>query len=244
MQLQKRFEIPPAVIEASIKDNERFSQYITYILLGIVGACILYNVASTSLRYLRALICLNNDNQSYFKVPEPLYARLKQHLLYAPLFSHRHSEPVRLWRFDADILPTRLQFLLFLGIIVMNITLATYGIEWHKDGTPLHDMTLLLHFRNRLGTLALTNMLPLVIIAGRNNPLIGLTRITFDNFNLVHCWFGHIVIALAFAHGVVEFYSMDGLSKKMHKDPVKNFGALLEELRWMKFGFVVGQLAL
>ena len=237
MHLYKRLDIPPAVKEASIKDNERFSHYVLYILIGIIGACILYNVALLLLRYTRTLVCLRNDNQLYFASPEPLYAKIKQHLLYAPLGSHRHSEPARIWRFSIGLVPWRLQFLLFLGIIVMNITLATYSVEWHKD-----EMTKLFHFRNRLGTLALTNIIQLVLLAGRNNPLIYLTKISFDTFNLVHRWFGHLVIALAFAHGVVEFYFMDGTSKKYHKDPVENFGHMLKGEEFLMFSFVVSTI--
>lgn len=47
-------------------------------------------------------------------------------------------------------------------------------------------------------------MIPLVILAGRNNPLIGLLNISFDNFNLVHRWFGRIVVLQALAHTIAE----------------------------------------
>ena len=235
MQLEKRLEISPAVQIASIKDNERFSHYTIYILLGVAGACALYNLSLVAMRYIRTLHSFNNsNNQLYFRSPQASYAQVKQYLLYAPLVRRRHSEPMRIWRFDAGIIPTRFQCLLFLGIIIMNVTLATYGIEWNLD-----YMTKIMHFRNRLGTLALTNMVPLVFIAGRNNPLIGLTKISYDTFNLVHRWFGHIVIALAFSHAVVEFYLMEGLSKKFHKNPVKHFGTMLQGEDFLKYGFVV-----
>lgn len=37
-------------------------------------------------------------------------------------------------------------------------------------------------------------------MAGRNNPLIKLLGISFDTFNLLHRWFGRIVILEAVAH--------------------------------------------
>ena len=234
MSLHKRYSISPAVVQATLKDNVRFSQYLLYVLLGIVGALIIYNLVITSIRHIRTLTCLNNDTQRFFKAPQPLYAKIKQHLLYAPLFSRRHSKQVRVGPMDLGILPTRLQSLLFLSIIIMNVILATFGMEWSGTNT-----TLIMHFRNRVGLLAVTNMIPLVIIAGRNNPFIHLTSISFDTWNLVHRWLGHIIIALAVAHSSCELYYMDILAKQMHKPSLTAFNEFVNEERFLMFGFVV-----
>jgi hypothetical protein len=45
-------------------------------------------------------------------------------------------------------------------------------------------------------------MIPLFLLAGRNNPIIKLTGISFDTMNLIHRWFGRIVILEAIAHTV------------------------------------------
>lgn len=42
--------------------------------------------------------------------------------------------------------------------------------------------------------------MPLVLLAGRNNPLIGLLGISFDTFNLLHRLFGRIVVIEAVTH--------------------------------------------
>uniref|UniRef100_L2FM05 Ferric-chelate reductase n=1 Tax=Colletotrichum fructicola (strain Nara gc5) TaxID=1213859 RepID=L2FM05_COLFN len=42
--------------------------------------------------------------------------------------------------------------------------------------------------------------IPLFLMAGRNNPLIKLLGISFDTFNLLHRWFGRIVILEAVTH--------------------------------------------
>ena len=237
MSLHKRFTVDPAVLKASQKDNQRFSLYVLYIFAGIAGFFVLHNVMLTSVRYIRTLTCLSNDTQRYFRTPQRLYAKIKQHLIYAPLFARRHSKQVQIGPFEMGILPSRFQSLLFLGLIVMNVVLATYGMEWHGK-----QATLLMHLRNRLGTLALSNMIPLIFIAGRNNPLIALTRISFATFNLVHRWLGHIVIALAVAHGSVELYSMDSVAKQMHKPSLEAFTESLQEYRFLLFGFVVSIL--
>ena len=80
----------------------------------------------------------------------------------------------------------------------MNVGLCVVGIEWSQAGTEVMSV----HLRNRTGTLAVVNLIPLVMMAGRNNPLIKLLNISFDTFNLAHRWFGRIMVAEAVAHTV------------------------------------------
>lgn len=80
----------------------------------------------------------------------------------------------------------------------MNVGLCVAGIEWSQAGTEVMSV----HLRNRTGTLAVVNLIPLVMMAGRNNPLIKLLNISFDTFNLAHRWFGRIMVAEAVAHTV------------------------------------------
>ena len=46
---------------------------------------------------------------------------------------------------------------------------------------------------------------PLFLLAGRNNPLIPLLNISFDTYNLIHRWFGRIVILEALAHTLAHY---------------------------------------
>jgi hypothetical protein len=41
-------------------------------------------------------------------------------------------------------------------------------------------------------------------MAGRNNPLISLLGMSFDQFNLLHRWLGRIVVLEALAHTVAH----------------------------------------
>jgi hypothetical protein len=43
---------------------------------------------------------------------------------------------------------------------------------------------------------------PLFIMAGRNNILINWIGLSFDTFNLLHRWFGRIVVLETIAHAV------------------------------------------
>lgn len=123
----------------------------------------------------------------------------------------------------------------------METILWAYEIEWHG---PI--MTLLQHLGNRAGTLAIVNLFPLVILAGRNNPLIGLLNISYDTFNLLHRWFGRIVVALALTHGIAEIMSIvEGQQMyEMVKTPgIVIFSDTLKEARFIIFGIVVGNLS-
>ncbi|KAL9592364.1 MAG: hypothetical protein Q9179_006788 [Wetmoreana sp. 5 TL-2023] len=189
----------PAEKAAAAVDNYRFARYTLTVLAAIVFCLFIFRVVIQSIRYIRTLTCLNNDTQRYFKMPNLAFGALKQHLLYAPLFRRRHLREVHFGFFHLGYIPTRFQSLFLVAVVIMNVTLSVSGIEW--NGTRA---AVLNHLRNRTGTLSVVNMIPLVVLAGRNNPLVGLLNVSFDNFNLVHRWFGRIVVLQALAHTVAE----------------------------------------
>ena len=231
---------PPAVITAQNAQNVYLGNLIFFILLGVAGSALVYNVVVKSLRRIRLLVCLGNDKQRYFRTPSRPWASIKQHLIYAPLWSRRHGERVRIGALELGLLPSRVQSLLLLGIIAMNVTFAAYGMEWHgvPPDNPMPEQTLLGHLRNRCGTLAVSNMIPLVVMAGRNNPLIALLNIPFDTFNLLHRWFGRIVIALAIVHVTCELTSMSVSGGKMHETGYNVFLSLIRAERFILWGFI------
>ncbi|KAL8848898.1 MAG: hypothetical protein Q9221_006123 [Calogaya cf. arnoldii] len=189
----------PAERAAAKVDNTRFARYTLTVLSGIVILLAIFRVVIHSVRYIRTLTCLNNDTQRYFRAPNLAYGAVKQHLLYAPLFRRRHLRELHFGWFHMGYVPSRFQSLFLAVVIIMNVTLSVAGIEW--NGTRAAALS---HLRNRTGTLSVINMIPLVVLAGRNNPLISLLSISFDNFNLVHRWFGRIVVVQALAHSVAE----------------------------------------
>ncbi|KAL8994801.1 MAG: hypothetical protein Q9169_005337 [Polycauliona sp. 2 TL-2023] len=184
---------------AAAVDNTLYARYTLTVLGGIVILLIIFRIVIHSVRYIRTLTCLNNDTQRYFRTPNLAYGAIKQHLLYAPLFRRRHLRELHFGWFHLGYVPTRFQSLFLAAVIIMNVTLSVAGIEW--EGTRAAALS---HLRNRTGTLSVINMIPLVVLAGRNNPLISLLNISFDNFNLVHRWFGRIVVLQALAHSLAE----------------------------------------
>lgn len=224
----------PAEVAAVAVSNVLFSYYILITLGAIVISMILYRIIICSVQYIRTLTCLNNDSQQYFKMQRESIGWIKQHLLYAPLFHRRHQKQMHIGPVETGILPTRFQILLLVGIIAMNVVLWAYGIEWNG---PM--ITKLEHLGNRSGTLAVVNMIPLVIMAGRNNPLIGWLGISYSTFNLMHRWFGRIVVSLAVSHGVEEIMSIVFIGKKTHTPGWEFFSHTLKEAKFMTFGLLV-----
>lgn len=176
--------------------DESLAHY-ALLALGLAVAVVFGFRAATRFRaHIRRLMSLNNDSQRYFIYPTQAWAKLKKHGIYAPILRTRHNREFRLSSaINMGTLPTRFQAFLLIGILVMNITLCTTSIAY-----PLPEEDVLGVIRNRTGTISVVNMIPLFIMAGRNNPLIRMLNVSFDTWNLLHRWLGRIVVLEALAH--------------------------------------------
>lgn len=189
----------PAEAKWRAQDTPYANEMLLIVLGGVVVALLLCRVAVCSVHYVRTLACLNESKQLYFQRPPPMWACIKQHLLDAPLFRSRHSREFRLFSMNLGILPTRFQSLFLVGVIGLNISYCFYGVPW--QGAQQEKLG---HLRNRTGVLSLVNMIPLVLLAGRNNPLIVALNISFDTFNLVHRSLGLIATIEAVVHSIAH----------------------------------------
>jgi len=123
---------------------------------------------------------------------------LKRRVLYAPLWKKRHNREIRLSAaVNMGTLPSRLHALLLFVYLGSNIAYM-FLLDWSKE----NKFSLLAEVRGRAGTLALVNMVPLIILAARNNPLIPMLQISFDTYNLYHRWLGRVVVAEVIIHTV------------------------------------------
>ncbi|KAL2829338.1 FAD-binding domain-containing protein [Aspergillus pseudoustus] len=144
--------------------------------------------------YLRQVACPTNDRQQFFVPASKWIAAARVHFLYAPLLRTRHHCELRLSRaINMGTLPSRSQSCVVLGILAMNVALCTVNVPYHTDLAPAV-------VRRRAGTMATMNLIPVVLMAGRNNPLICFLRISYDTFNLLHRWLARIVVLECFAH--------------------------------------------
>lgn len=156
----------------------------------------LYRGISVIYAQIRLLVSLNTENQRYFASPGgELIPWLKKNVFYAPLLRVRHNREFQLsTAVNVGTLPTRFQTFFLVGYVATNIIFCTYKLDYSDTQTMLSEL------KNRTGVMSTVNMVPLFLLAGRNNPLIGLLGISFDSFNLVHRWLGRIVVLEALAH--------------------------------------------
>ena len=176
------------------------------ILLGTMGGLalvvLLIRISELAERHVRHLLAMNANRgqQTFFSRNHSTWWPLtKKHLIFAPLFKKRHTKEIRLSSaVNVGTVPTRLQALL-LGLYVLS-NLAYCAVLDYNVGNKYE---ILAELRGRSGSLAVANMMPLMILAGRNNPLIPLLHISFDTYNLLHRWMGRIVVVESVVHTAV-----------------------------------------
>jgi len=184
-----------AALEAAL-ENQALSNYLFYICASISAALIIWRVWTVIVKYVRTVASLNNDNQRYFAQSDSKVSWIKRNVLYAPVFSKRHNREIQLSSaINVGTLPSRFQLLFLTGYLATNIAFCVIDIPFAGSFADAAKQ-----LRNRTGTLAVVNMIPLFLMAGRNNPLIQMLGISFDTFNLLHRWFGRIVILESIAH--------------------------------------------
>ncbi|KAL5342283.1 ferric reductase like transmembrane component-domain-containing protein [Aspergillus crustosus] len=167
----------------------------TLLALGCsVGFFLIWNVPFRMICHLRHIACLNNEQQYYYVPGYKWLAILRKHFLYAPLFRTRHHREFQISRaVNMGTLPSRHHACILIAILAMNVAVCTELVPYGTDQVAGI-------IRNRTGTIATLNLIPLVLLAGRNNPLISLLQIPYDTFNFFHRWLARIVVLEALAH--------------------------------------------
>ncbi|GAB1312174.1 hypothetical protein MFIFM68171_02384 [Madurella fahalii] len=168
--------------------------------LGIVGLLmVVFRIVQLSLAQLRLLTAMSlpGDKQGYWKVKQwHRMPRLKQCLVYAPLWKKRHNREIRLsGAVNMGTLPSRFHALLLIGYLASNLAYM-FVLNWRNE----NRFALCAEIRGRSGTLSVVNMVPLIIFAGRNNPLIALLNVSFDTYNLLHRWMGRVAVIEVVIH--------------------------------------------
>jgi hypothetical protein len=194
---------------------------VLWLMLGIsAGLVLVVRIGQLLWAQLRRVSAMSapRDKQNYFRVAQWSWMPfIKKHILYAPLWSKRHNREIKLSSaINVGTLPSRFHFIVLLAYVGSNIV-HMFLVDW----TQKNKFALCAEIRGRSGTLALVNMVPLIILAGRNNPLIGLLQISFDTYNLLHRWMGKLVVvetvihALAWSVPVIADVGWAGFWSKM-----------------------------
>ncbi|KAH8880743.1 hypothetical protein GQ53DRAFT_523797 [Thozetella sp. PMI_491] len=176
--------------------NELLPEYLLIVLGSISAALLVWRITTIIIKYVRTVAGLNNETQRYFAEPSEKVSWFKRNIQYSPIFSKRHNREFQLSSaINMGTLPTRLQLAFLIGYFATNVVFCVIAIDFSAKFATVASV-----LRNRTGVLATINMIPLFLMAGRNNPLIKLLGMSFDTFNLLHRWFGRIVVLEALAH--------------------------------------------
>ncbi|OAG44624.1 hypothetical protein AYO21_01114 [Fonsecaea monophora] len=180
--------------------NHSLSTNYLYALVVLTALVFAYHSAIRLHRHTRHLVSLggNTRSQRYFSLVSPTIAWLKVHLVYAPLLYHRRAEEIKCGsRLILGTIPTRFNTLFITSIIVYNVFACVYNIPWSSP-----ELEVLPILRNRTGTLATANLIPICVLATIKNPLINALDISYDSFNLEHRWLGRLSILQGVAHTI------------------------------------------
>jgi len=139
------------------------------------------------------------EKQAYWKYSQHEWMPwIKKYVLYAPLGKKRHNREIRLSiAGHMGTLPSRFHTIV-VGVFLLSNTIYMFWVDWNQE----NKYALCAEIRGRSGTLSMVNMVPLIILAGRNNPLIWMLHISFDTYNLLHRWMGRVVIIEAVIHAI------------------------------------------
>lgn len=207
--------------------NQEMNMYLKRVLWWTLGAAALFiltiRIAELLFSKLRLINAMSQprDKQTYWKKAQWSWMPwLKKYITYAPLWKKRHNREIRLSSvLHFGTLPSRLHFIILFVYLGCNFAYM-FLLNWHNENRYAFCAEL----RGRSGTLALVNMVPLIIMAGRNNPLIGLLQISFDTYNLLHRWMGRIVVlevvihTIAWAIPMVAAAGWEGVRHKIMTD--------------------------
>ncbi|KAI0602569.1 putative FAD binding protein [Biscogniauxia sp. FL1348] len=174
--------------------------------LGILALTVLVvrilEIAWSKLRQVSAM-SMPGERQAYWKTSQWSWMPgLKRNLIYAPLWKKRHNREMKLsGAISVGTLPSRLHFII-LSLYLLSNSVYMFYLDWRQE----NHFSLAAEIRGRSGTLAVVNMVPLIILAGRNNPLIAMLKVSFDTYNLLHRWMGRMVVLETIIHTVAWAY--------------------------------------
>jgi Ferric reductase like transmembrane component len=201
-----------------------------YFWLALLVLFVLSLLSLVFRRYIRTVSSLSPGNtQAYFAPVNRHWGLFKKHFVFAPLFHKRHHRPFMLTRtIDNGCLPSRPQTFILVSYFLILVFATFYGINYEE-----HKNDVITAIEKRSGILALANMVPLFILAARNNPLIWWTGISFDTYNLFHRWLGRFIALEVVAHVTAYLY------KKVQADGWVGFKKRLETSWFVRSGTIV-----
>lgn len=149
--------------------------------------------------HIRHVVAMGRESdQRYWMLNRsPFWTQCKKHLFYAPLGKVRHNREFQLsTAVSMGTLPGRFHIAILVCYLISNFVFCL-ALNWKAD-----FIAIMAELRGRTGQLAALNIIPTVLFALRNNPLIPLTRISYDTFNLLHRWAARLVVIESVVHTI------------------------------------------
>ena len=179
-------------------------------------------------RHVSAMSTTTREQQTYWALNRSIWWKIKKRMIYAPLWKKRHNREIRLSSaLNMGTLPSR-----FHAILLVSYVLSNFIYMAILDYTQPDKYSIVAELRGRSGDLAVVNMIALVILVGRNNPLISLLQISFDTYNLLHRWMGRMIVFEALVHTAAWCYvkhaatGWSGVGSMLAGDPFISWGTV------------------
>ena len=186
-------------VNISLDDKATIGLWISVAIICLI--VLLGRIGQLANGHIRLLLSVRENPTSvkYWETDKTsIWPWLKKHIIYSPLHKKRHNKEIMLSRaINVGTLPSRLHTAILVVYLVSN---AVYCLVLSYHDKP--QAAVLAELRGRTGHLAMVNMVPLVVLAGRNNPLIYLLHVSFDTYNLFHRWIGRLVVVQAVVHTI------------------------------------------
>lgn len=186
--------------------NQSLNYLLTNLLVAMfffgLAALLFYRWSLMGHGHLRRLMAMGkeSDQRYWMYNHQRSWAALKKHLIYAPLGTVRHNQEykipfVKKAESGMGTLPSRFHTFLLVVLVFTNLAYCL-ALDWsHLDSSAV-----IAELRGRTGQLAALNLIPTVLFALRNNPLLWITGVSYDCFNLLHRWCARIMVLEAVLH--------------------------------------------
>lgn len=172
---------------------------------GLLAITMAYQWALMGHRHMRRLLTMGGrwaDQRYWMYNGSTFWPKMKKSLTYAPLWRNRHNKE---WQLSGAVtmgtLPGRYHSIL-LFFYLANTAAYTVSLDYNQK-----SYAIMASLRGRSGLLAVFNIIPTILFALRNNPLIPLLGVSYDTFNLFHRYCARVVIIESVIHTVAWGWS-------------------------------------
>lgn len=180
--------------------NNIFKEGIWWSLGGLAMLILLIRLWHRASMHLRHMVSMNMSAEApshnqFRNHKTDFWWKFKKYVLYAPLGKMRHNTNIKFGNMEIGCMPTKFHTLLVFAFFMSNVAFCCA-----LDFSAVNKYAVVAELRGRTGVLAIINMVALVLLAGRNNPLIAVLQISFDTYNLLHRWIGRVVVIESLLH--------------------------------------------